>query len=119
MQTVWTDRKNRYLEETGGKKGELRKLPWHLILMKADASDKNKCLLGRKAKVCLADIKTGRWHVQTELRGRENATNREAAQTTVQLSPLSYSFTEHWDPVSLVALHASRPEGCGFDPQLP
>lgn len=50
MQTVWTDRKDHYLEETGGKK-ELKNPPWHLNLMKADASDKNKCPLGREAKV--------------------------------------------------------------------
>lgn len=60
--------------------GGLRKLPWHLILMKADASDKNKCLLGRKAKVCLTEIKTRRWHVETELRGRES-TNKQRGCT--------------------------------------
>lgn len=51
--------------------------------------------------------------------GKREYKQTDAAETIVQLSSLSYSFTQHWDPVSWLALFASWLEGCGFDPQLP
>lgn len=76
LQTVWTDRKHHYLEETGKKKKTLKNPPWHLSLMEADASDKNKCPLGGEAKVWLADIKTIPRKDGT-MRGRERSGCRD------------------------------------------
>lgn len=51
MKTLWSDRMYHYLDERH-KNRELKKnketILVYLILMKADATDKNKCPLGRK-----------------------------------------------------------------------
>lgn len=53
MKTLWSDRKYHYLDERQKNrklKKNKKKILVYLILMKADATDKNKCPLGRKKR---------------------------------------------------------------------
>lgn len=85
--------------------------------MKADASDKNKCPLGREAKVWLTEIKTQRCHVQTEQcagveRKKKKCKQAESALDAAETNAHFSSFPS-FQPLDGVYVHKCDPQNHG------